>query len=337
MPGLAGSVSADLMLALKGLSLWDVMLMTFPCVLMVAVLGSLLSELAGCRQRMDASPIVRATCYAAGFQFLLLGLLALGHVTIQTLLEDSELLSHQIEERIIGGYLLFAIVWSAQIIGRAIVVAGQRRLTTNWPVRMALGVVVSAVMLACGLLAMDTTFDFHRAKLARNALWNREWFGDLHVAMLESRHDPVMSDRPTRVSVTYLLTNQSDRRIVIPPIREWQAVDDECRLPIIASSLQSDHAPALILEAGQTRAAEFEFDVPALYSDALFEVPWPKFVLNYRRADETYAFESMTTNISLPCPKRPESEFGAIPFIGGSLNQGLPASAGDASLSPLRR
>ncbi|QDT70771.1 hypothetical protein MalM25_37270 [Planctomycetes bacterium MalM25] len=244
----------DLRMAIGEVSLTGAVLITLPCVLIIALPVTALSRVLGSGRRPDDDPLVAAACHAFGWQFGAVAL-ALAVLIVMQLagMEPTGRLNDELNA--VGPYLIGLIVlWGALLVAPALTRATNDSVFGG----VAIGLLGTAPLFFVALWSLGQSVDLQAANGLKEARRQRAWFGDLEVQVLASDPLPkLLGAERHRLRVAY--TSHSDRLLIVPSESEFAPADASagCRYRIVESSL--DYLPdrALLIEPGQTRVAEY--------------------------------------------------------------------------------
>lgn len=244
----------DLRTALGEVSLTGAVLITLPCVLIIALPVAALSRALGSERRPDDDPLVAAACHAFGWQFGAVALTLAVLIVMQLAgMEPTGRLNDELNA--VGPYLIGLIVlWGALILAPALTHTANRGVIGG----VAIGLVGTAPLFFVALWSLGQSVDLHAANQLKEARRQRAWFGDLEAQLLASDRLPmVLGAERRRLRVAY--TNHADRLLIVPGESELTPADASAgrRFRVVESSL--DYLPdrALLIEPGQTRVAEY--------------------------------------------------------------------------------
>lgn len=255
----------DLRTALAEVSLTGSVLVTLPCVLIVALATRCLSWVLGPVEPWSEDRLVSAACHAVGWQFGVVALAFASLVALQVLgCEPTGRLNHLLNQLlpwVVGGTLL----WGALLLGPSI---ADKLSVEGWSATVG-GVFAALVFLAPlttgALWTLGQSVDLRQAARVADQRQQRAWFGDLGVYVLSNRRVDGFDERST---LTVALTNRTEQLILLPreeklvPLKQvstgpHQADRDAPALRVVGTSL--DYLPdrALLVLPGATRVVEF--------------------------------------------------------------------------------
>lgn len=287
------SLLADLRVAVGEVSVSSAVLLTLPCVLIVAVGARLLSLAFGGRGRFDEDRVVAASCYAVGWQAGVLTWLHAAFVAMQMAgYEPAGSMNDEINLAA-PWVALFVTVWGGLIVTPAL----RDRLPTGrwWPTPLSLvaAALVTATTFVGAFGTLTASADLTAAAKLRIKRQYDQWIGELQVNVLNAR--PLVEAEPEgapRFELTLACTNRSERLLVVPAPREIETATPYAEklgpatLRITPVAGEPAVSADLVIEPGATVVARFEVErvgAPARRSERLLD-GWP-YAMPYHRRD----------------------------------------------------
>lgn len=249
------SFIADLRMAVGELSLPRVLMITLPCVLMVALCAALFSRILGSAPRLDEDTLVTAACYALGWQFttvaLFFGCLIM---MLMSRLESPGSLNDELNQGL-PVVVLLAFTWGALILAPVM----RRRLRGSgywaWPVGLIGSGCFTAPLFITTLWVLGQSVDLHAAIQMAEARQERQWLGGLRVNLIDAREN---QDGSVEMTVAY--TSLSDHLLVVPRARVFEPETRGRHFKVLESSIDWLPDRALLVEPSETRIAEYTLE-----------------------------------------------------------------------------
>ena len=265
------SLVEDLRVAVGDVSLTQAMLMTFPCVLLVAGGMRVLSLVLRGPKRFEDDGLVGAACYAVGWQAGSVACIATVFVLLQVVGMNPVDTLFEVVNRYGNFVALLVMVWGGLILAPSL--RGRLPVRRRWPMPVALtaSVVVAGAALLGSMGTLMATADFGVAARARLDREADALFGDLQVDVLSAVPvDGESMEEAERFVLTVAYSSRAKGLLVVPPQEELSPPEEvlekvgACRLRVIGSSLDGLPDGAMIVEPGATRVARYtvELDVP---------------------------------------------------------------------------
>ncbi|TWT46732.1 hypothetical protein Pla111_18330 [Botrimarina hoheduenensis] len=255
----AASLYADLRDALANVSLMYATMLTAPCVLLTAGAAWLLSRVLGSKVPVDHDPIVRAACYAIGWQAGLVTVLFSAAIVAQlTGYEPTGQSNGLFNQALIVGVSV-ALLWGALILAPAIAQQIRPQTAAAEMFGWIAGLVWMVPVATLTLLLLGQSVDLRAAADRAEARQARAWFGELDIDVLSATPIPA-TKTPPRLQLTVAYTSRSSALLVVPRVTELLPERAGPQLRVIDSSL--DYLPdrALLIEPGETRVAEYTIE-----------------------------------------------------------------------------
>ena len=252
----------DLRTAIGDLSMTRVLLITFPCVLMVALGAALFSRMLGRKPRLDRDTMVTAACYAVGWQFCIVamffGLLIMVNVCWRYYYGGMEEIS--LNDELNAGIpivLLIAFIWGPMILTPVMRFRLPGHGVLTWPAGFVASAIFTAPLFVSTMWVLGQSVDLHAAAAIAQARQDRIWFGDLDADVLSTREH----SNELRYEIVVAFTNRADRMLILPRSKELLPKQHGRLFRVVECSLDNLPDRSLLIESSETRVVEYVLEL----------------------------------------------------------------------------
>ncbi|MEO0530093.1 MAG: hypothetical protein AAF266_05880 [Planctomycetota bacterium] len=299
------TVVNDVRQTLLGSSLASVAVTTFPCVLLVAVVGAVMTWLAKPRSSGRKTTVFAACCYAAG---ILYATIAAAQTGLIAFLVAYPLSLSDVPMHVAVGCFLFGVGSALWVVAVSVGQHAARRWVRHLLVRTPLAVTAVACFLAAGL-ALEASFDVEGAKQLGRALDRQQGRTGLEIDVLEHRFVTDPNGGPDQVDMLVALSNADATPIIarrpeeLVPVRVPAGASvDLNTASVLFASLDRTAEPAMLIGPGETRLMQLRVVVPpTLTRPRVVEERW-RYKFTYSASSEYRSFHSKTAQLWLPTP-----------------------------------
>ena len=286
------------------ISIWEVSLRTFPGILLVVFLSTVVARLA-CRDfRFDRNPIVATACYTAGLHALAVGFLYLALIVIETWYsnEHQSAIGYSLWERILTLSVLWTGIYGAMALALSIRGHAQRPWIRQPLGYFPVGTIGTLVIFAVIYMTVEFSFDIGSAQLRRDERFLRHYLDGFRISLVEKQFLRDTSLRNTQTELTLALTNLSEERILVPRHEFLSAADSDVEIPVVANSIDSLSDKSLMIEPQQTRVIRLRLDMSAFQMDMVEGEISKRVKFPFHKAALGYAFNQKTHYVDIPLP-----------------------------------
>ncbi len=308
----ANQLVSDLRETFSQASLATAAVMTFPSVLIVVALATLLAWAGGVGRCPTRSPLFACCCYAAGFLYAMVAVLVFGSMGLRVAL-DMELSPFDydwVNYTAMG--LLFFCAGGGMLTVAASLAEESRRAWARvfrYPAAFAATCVAG---IACGV-ALEASFDVEGADAASYEAYRKRDRTGLKIDTIKwtTRRNP--AGGPDIVTATLALSNLEAAPLIVPCPEALMATnadglrDRSCRpygpeSQVLACSIDKLEGGALLIEPGQTRLFTIEYAPPAELAQPAIQYDQVPYALTYEKPSDLRYFHAEVAELWLPAP-----------------------------------
>jgi hypothetical protein len=312
----ANQLVDDLRETFSQASLATAAMLTFPCVLIVVALATLLAWAAAVGHCPTRSPLFACCCYAAGFLYAMIAVLLFGSIGYRVLLglEFSPFEYDGFYYTAMG--LVFYCVGEGMLIIAASLAEESRRAwarTLRYPAAFAVTCVAG---IACGV-ALEASFDVEGADDASYEAYRKQERTGLKIDTIKWTGRPNPAGGPDIVTATLALSNLDAAPLIIPCPEALQATRSvrqrdpslspeelpvELTSRLLSCSISQLDGAALLIDPGQTRLITIEYAPPEELAQPTIQYDQVPYTLTYEKPSDLRYFDATLTELWLPAP-----------------------------------
>jgi hypothetical protein len=312
----ANQLVSDLRETFSQASMTTAAVMTFPCVLIVVALSTLLAWTAGVGRCPTRSPLFACCCYAAGFLYAMIAVLLFGSLAYRVLLgmEVSPFDYDWVNYTAMG--VVFYFGGEGMLMIAASLAEESRRAWARmlrYPAALAVTCVAG---IACGV-ALEASFDVEGADDASYEAYRKQERTGLKIDTIKwtGRLNP--AGGPDIVTATLALSNLDAAPLIIPCPEALQATSSvrqrdpslspeelpvELKARLLSCSISQLDGAALLIDPGQTRLVTIEYAPPEELAQPTIQYDQVPYALTYEKPSDLRYFDATLTELWLPAP-----------------------------------